>query len=123
MKTHSPTLELACILLNLPDNLRTDHPIFNIASAYAFGVADRLWSKAEAIRACVGAAMQRAEARGKGSRAHRKLSAIRAARHGVTLDDWMALERDMEAMGREEAREETARWFEALQRDCVEDAP
>jgi hypothetical protein len=120
MKNHPPSFELAVILLNLPDVLRTEHPVINISSAYAFGVADRLWSKSEAIHVMVRANMQRAEARGKGSKAHLQLSAIRAARQGVSLDDWLALEADMEDMNRDESREETARWFEALQRECVE---
>lgn len=114
---------IACILNGLPDCGRSEGVIVAIGYAYAFGFANHLWSKPVAVLTAVAASMERAEGHGKGSKAARRLSAIRAAQHGVTLDDWLALERDMDELDRDEARAETQRWFEALQRGEEVEAP
>lgn len=116
MKTYSYADQLACILARLPDSLACDGIIRAIYFAYAFGYANTLWGKATAVRFARGASMERAAGRGKGSQAARRLSAIRAARLGIDLNDWMALEADMSEMSRDEARNATEEHFESLRR-------
>lgn len=71
---------LGTILARVPDVWRSDHVIVEIRSAYAFGWANRLWSRRSAVAYAFEANMEAAEAIGKGNRAKR-----RAAERGVLV--------------------------------------
>ena len=125
MKTISANTILACICEYVPYAIWSRGPIVALQHAVWCNYAAYLWgNKKSAVSVAVAASMERAQGRGKGSRFRRRLSAIRAARHGVPLEDWLALERDMRLeMDREQAQQATLEWFEAMEREQVQEAP
>jgi hypothetical protein len=72
-----PGLSLGCILKRLPDCFRTPHPIVNIELAYAYGYADRIWPRAEAVGLAMLASFQGSESRGSGNKAKNREGEIR----------------------------------------------
>jgi len=125
MKAISANTILACICEYVPEQIYTYGPIVALQHAFWCNYAGYLWgNKKSAVSMAVAASMERAQGRGKGSRFRRRLSALRAARHGVPLEDWLALERDMRLeMDREEAQQATLAWFEAMECEQVQEAP
>lgn len=68
----SPSMALACVLKRLPPCYRTPHAILSIELAYAYGYADRLWTRCDAVWLAMLAAFESVEGRGNGNRAKRR---------------------------------------------------
>lgn len=69
-------LELATILRDLPEDWQSEHTLVEIQRAYAFGYANALWPKREAVRIAFLAAMEASEHPGKGYKAGRRAAAL-----------------------------------------------
>lgn len=69
-------MELATVLRDLPDYWRRDGILVQINRAFAYGYANPLWPKAQAVRLAFRANMEAAVARGKGYKAGRRSAQI-----------------------------------------------
>jgi len=73
---YPPGLVLATICGRLPDLWCSRHPVLNVYHAYAFGYANRLWSRRAAMALLFAANMERDNALGSGNRALRRAGAV-----------------------------------------------
>lgn len=72
----SAGFELGTVLAKVPSVWRSDHVLVEIKTAYAFGWANRLWSRRHAVWLAFQANMEAAESRGRGISAYRRLCRV-----------------------------------------------
>lgn len=66
------SIELGTITRRLPSDFHTGHAVLDVATAYALGFADRLWSRTWAMHVAFRANMDAHTAYGNGNRAKRR---------------------------------------------------
>ena len=74
MRAISYALEVGTILRHLPEHHRENGRLVALSRAYAYGYADRLWSRAHAAWLLFRANMEIGESHGQGNRARRRSS-------------------------------------------------